>query len=297
MLTGRPAPSSPMLVSGFTIARNAIKYNYPLLESIRSILPICDEFVVNVGDSEDGTLELIESLKSPKIRIIQNVWDFSMGKEVLSYQTNIALKECRGTWAFYLQSDEMIHEEDLPRLRRMMERNRDNKEVEVFRFKWMHFYGSYYRYRVDHGWFQKQDRIVRNNGEIESEGDAWGFRRKDGQPLRRKNTGCLLYHYGWVHPQEVMADRRRNAENIGFVKLQDDERNQKYSYGDLNRFPPYFGTHPTVMAQRIAEHRLSLEDQMVIKKKYWWHPFQVFHVRCKTSRRVKRPIEETIPKP
>src|SRR3990167_3445417 len=111
-----------MKISGFTIARNAIKFNYPILESIRSILPICDEFIVNVGDSEDGTLDLIKSIKSDKIRIIQSVWDLSQGSEVLSQQTNLALRECTGEWAFYLQSDEVIHERDLPRLKSVMQK-------------------------------------------------------------------------------------------------------------------------------------------------------------------------------
>ena len=101
-----------MKISGFTIVRNAVKFNYPVVASIRSILPICDEFIVNVGDSQDGTLELIRSIGSPKIRIIQTQWDMGQGSQVLSQQTNLTLKECRGDWAFYLQSDEVIHEAD-----------------------------------------------------------------------------------------------------------------------------------------------------------------------------------------
>ena len=111
-----------MRVSGFTIARNAIKFNYPILESIQSILPICDEFIVNVGDSEDDTLDLIHSIKSDKIRIIQNDWDLSQGAEVLSYQTPQALAESVGDWAFYLQSDEVIHEDDHGKLMRIMQK-------------------------------------------------------------------------------------------------------------------------------------------------------------------------------
>jgi glycosyltransferase involved in cell wall biosynthesis len=116
-----------MKISGFTIARNVIKFNYPIIESIESILPICDEFIVNVGDSEDDTLALIQSIKSDKIRVIQNTWDMSQGKEVLSHQTNLALKQCRGDWAFYLQSDEVIHEDDLPRLKSIMQKNLGDK--------------------------------------------------------------------------------------------------------------------------------------------------------------------------
>lgn len=279
-----------MKVSGFTIVRNAIKYNYPVVESIRSILPICDEFIVNVGDSDDETLDVVQSLDSPKIQIIENTWDMSRKSEVLSYQTNLALDSCRGDWAFYLQSDEVIHEDDLGKLKALMERHLDDAEVDALRFSWLHFYGSYYRYRVDGGWYQKQDRIIRNNGMIESCGDAYGFARKDGEELRREHTGCFVYHYGWVQPQELMAQRRVNAEQIGFVSLGANERGQAYSYGDLNRFPAYFGTHPKVMEQRIAEHGPSREDKKNIERKYWWFPARWLKVRYKTGRRVKEKI-------
>ena len=280
-----------MKVSGFTIARNVIEYQYPILASIHSILPICDEFIINVGDSTDGTLELMRSIKSPKIKIIQSCWDMTKRPQVLSEQTNIALKECTGDWAFYLQSDEVIHEADLPKLKRCMEQYVDDPTVDALRFKWLHFYGSFNRYRIDAGWYQKQDRIIRNNGTVQSQGDAWGFERKDGQPLRRKNTGCFLYHYGWVHTNEVMARRRANAEKIGFVKLQDSERAKEYEYGDLNRFPVYFGSHPKVMAEHIAAHDLSQEDARCVERKYWWHPLRWLTVRYKTSRRVKNKIQ------
>ncbi len=281
-----------MKISGFTIARNVIKYQYPILESINSILPICDEFIVNIGDSDDDTLALIQSIRSPKIRIIENAWDFSMGREVLSYQTNLALKECQGDWAFYLQSDEVIHEADLPRLKRIMEQYVEDKDIDALRFRWLHFYGSYYRYRIDRGWYQKQNRIIRNNGAVESYQDAYAFHRCDEKPLREKNTGCFLYHYGWVQSNEVMAQRRVNAEKIGFVSLEEDERVDAYSYGDLNRFPVYFGTHPSVMNQKVAGHILSNEDWASIEKKYWWHPLKFFRVRFKTGKRVKQSIKD-----
>ena len=41
----------PMRVSGFTFIRNAIHYDYPIVEAIHSILPLCDEVVVAVGNS------------------------------------------------------------------------------------------------------------------------------------------------------------------------------------------------------------------------------------------------------
>lgn len=281
-----------MRVSGFTIVRNAVKYGYPVVESIKSILPICDEFIVNVGDSEDETLSLIQSLDSPKIRIIQRRWDMSHRPEVLSIETNHALKECKGDWAFYLQSDEVIHENDLPRLKKCMVRYLRDDHIDALRFRWFHFYGSFWRYRIDAGWYQKQDRIIRNNGRVESCGDAFAFRRIDGRPLRSRMSRCFLYHYGWVQPEEIMRQRRLNAEHIGFVKLGSQEKSGDYSFGDLNRFPAYFGSHPRVMTEYIARHTLSSEDEKVINKKYWFHPAKILKLRFKTSKRVKERISD-----
>ncbi len=278
-----------MKISGFTIVRNAVKFNYPVLASIRSILPICDEFIVNVGDSQDATLDLIRSIDSPKIRIIQNQWDMSQGSGVLSRQTNLALKECKGDWAFYLQSDEVIHEADLYKLKFWMRYYLNRRDVDALRFWWFHFYGSFWRYRIDFGWYQKQDRIIRNNKQIESYGDAFGFRRMDGKPLRTRLTFCYLYHYGWVNSNEAMQRRCDNASAIGFM---DKNKNNSFDggYGDLNRFPSYLGTHPKVMEETIQQHHLSREDYNMIRRKFWWNPLFWIRLRYKTWRRVKERI-------
>jgi glycosyltransferase involved in cell wall biosynthesis len=273
-----------MKISGFTIVRNAVKFNYPVIASIRSILPVCDEFIVNVGDSEDGTLELIRTIDSPKIRIIQNKWDMGIGSEVLSQQTNLALKECTGDWAFYLQSDEVIHEADLPLLRSWMRYYLNKKDVDVLRFWWFHFYGSFWRYRIDFGWYQKQDRIIRNDRQIESHGDAFSFRRVDGKPLRARQTYCYLYHYGWVNSNEAMQKRWVNSSAMGFMD-KDKNNSPEDGYGDLDRFPAYWGTHPAVMKEIVDQHQLSREDLRRIQRQSWWNPLYWLRLRFKTWRR------------
>ena len=279
-----------MKVSGFTIVRNAIQFHYPVMASIQSILPVCDEFIVNVGDSQDGTLALIESIKNPKIRIIQTKWDMSQGATVLSEQTNLALKECKGDWAFYLQTDEVIHEADLLKLKHIMQTFLNDSSIDALRFKWLHFYGSYLRYRIDAGWYQKQDRIIRNNGTIESFGDAYAFRRIDGKPMQSHNTGCLLYHYGWVQSLQVMTNRKKNATQIGYASPKDNTSEVDHDYGNLNRFPIYFGTHPQTMNTAISDHELTQEDSKAILKKCWWNPLLWLKVRYKTGFRVKERI-------
>ncbi|MBF0570945.1 MAG: glycosyltransferase [Candidatus Omnitrophica bacterium] len=280
-----------MKISGTTIVRNAVKYGYPVVEAVRSVLPICDEYIINVGDSSDGTLELIKSIKDPKIKIVERVWNMSAGKEVLSDETNFAISQCKGDWVLYNQTDEVLHERDLPGIKEYMKRYLNDPKVNALQFRWVHFYGSFFRYRIDAGWFQKQVRVIKNNGLCRSHDDAWGFRHQDGTSLKSVKTPFFIYHYGWVHDPQIMASKIKNAFAIGYCpKLNEKEKKPAYDYGDLSRFPVFFGTHPAVMNHLIGKHALSQQDWQTIVAQYWWNPLLWFRVRYKTGRRVKEKI-------
>ena len=107
-----------MKVVGFTFIRNAIKYDYPVEEAIRSILPLCDEVIVNVGNSEDATEELISRIDPSKIKIVNSVWDESLmeGGRVLAAETDKAYQQIPNDadWCIYIQADEVIHEKYYP---------------------------------------------------------------------------------------------------------------------------------------------------------------------------------------
>lgn len=134
-----------MKVSGFSICRNVVKFDYPVVEAIRSALPIVDEFIVNVGQSEDGTLELIQSIGSHKIKIVESYWDDSITKGGLlfSRETNVALSHCTGDWALYLQADEVLHERDYERIRKTLQEASSDEAVLGITFRYLHFYGDY----------------------------------------------------------------------------------------------------------------------------------------------------------
>src|SRR5215467_2987830 len=132
-----------MKVTGFTFIRNAVKFDYPIVEAISSILPLCDEVVVNIGKSDDGTEELIRSMASPKIRIYHSQWDDSLreGGAVLAAETNKAFDHVPGNsdWCVYIQGDEVIHEKYYPSIREAMEKYKDDPRVEGLLFKYLHF--------------------------------------------------------------------------------------------------------------------------------------------------------------
>jgi len=247
-----------MKVCGFTFVRNAIKFDYPVIESICSILPLCDEIVVAVGNSMDGTRSLIESIPSPKLKIIDTTWDDSLreGGKVLAVETDKAFEAISPDydWAFYIQADEVVHEKYLPSLEKVMEKWKDEPRVEGLLFNYIHFYGSYDFIGDSRRWYRREVRIIRNDKSIRSYMDAQGFRR-DGKPLNVKPVDATIYHYGWVKPPELLQ-----AKLESFHKLWHDEkwieRNlpsaDTFDYSKIDSLKQFDGTHPEVMKERIT---------------------------------------------
>jgi len=246
-----------MRISGFSFARNAVKLYYPIKEAILSILPIVDEFVLALaeGDPDDSTRELVESIGDPRVRIVEAIWDEESGARAYSQLTNVALDQCGGDWCFYVQADEVVHEDDLPVIRARCEQVRDDGRVEGLLFEYLHFFGDYEHYQTSNGWYRKKIRIIRNGLGIRSVRDAQSFRYPDERRLTVAHSGARIFHYGWVRPphymqaknKEFLAHRRgREAVEALFEGV------TEMDYGPLDRLALYEGTHPAVMGERIA---------------------------------------------
>ncbi|MCA9133161.1 MAG: glycosyltransferase family 2 protein [Planctomycetales bacterium] len=242
-----------MQVSGFTIVRNAQRYDYPVLESIRSILPLVDEMIVAVGESCDDTRQLIAGIDDPKLRIVDTVWDERMrqGGQILAQQTNLALAQCRGDWCFYLQADEVIHENDLDRIERQMQRYLHRRSVEGLSFRYHHF-------RADYGIrdplpYRRQVRVVRPGIGVQSVGDACGF-AIGSRKMRVAPSGAWVYHYGYVKPPKNMSAKMDYFNSLydGRRVLPGSEAAEENYAWNLATCEAFRGTHPRVMQARIA---------------------------------------------
>lgn len=255
-----------MTITGFTIIKNAVKFDYPVVESIRSILPVVDEMIVLVGDCSDATEELIRSINSPKIKIHHSVWDpaFKEGGQILAVETNKAfdLVPDSADWAFYIQADEVIHEQYHATIRAAAEKYKDDQRVEGLLFGYTHFYGSYDYVGDSRKWYKNEIRIIRNDKRIRSYRDAQGF-RKEGRKLNVKRTGAQVYHYGWVrHPHaqsEKLATFYTYWDGPGAAKRSVEE-NEMFDYlNNADSLKKFTGTHPAVMQKRLAEKNWQLE--------------------------------------
>jgi hypothetical protein len=247
-----------MKVCGFTFVRNAVKFDYPVRESILSVLPLCDEFIVAAGNSEDRTRELIASIDPAKIRIIDTVWDEGMrkGGQVLAAETDKALEAVPPgfDWAFYLQADEVVHETHHAAIRRGMERWKDDPRVEGLLFNYLHFFGSYDYIASTRDWYRREVRIIRPGANIHSYRDAQGF-RKDGRKLRVKPLEASIYHYGWVKPPVLQQAKQESfhrhwhddqwvSKNVGQAEA--------FDYHTVKGLSRFTGSHPQSIKERLA---------------------------------------------
>lgn len=237
------------------MVRNATKYYFPIKESILSVLPIVDEFIVALGnnDESDTTRQEIESINSDKIKIIDRVWseeDFVESK-IFAKETTFALENCQGDWCIYLQADEAVHEQDHTAIVQACEQYADNKKVDGLLFKYNHFFGDYEHYLPFHGWYKNEIRVVRNNAGIYSFKDAQSFRKLDNQKLNVKSINAYIYHYGWVRPPELMQSKKREHDSIHHGKAKINTiyklKPEEFDYGALGKLPKFKGSHPKVM--------------------------------------------------
>lgn len=202
-----------MVVSAFTYVRNGFAYAYPFVESIKSLLPIVDEYIVVVGKGEDGTREAVAELNDPKIKIIDTVWDEGLrtGGKVFAQQANIGMDHCRGDadWLFHLQADEVLHEQDLPLLQKHLKAHKDNREIDGLLFPFIHFYGDYFHYCPSRRFHKYEIRVVKNKRNIRSYKDSMGFRKyadptnqegEKGAKLKALLIPAVVYHYSWARP-------------------------------------------------------------------------------------------------
>lgn len=254
-------------ISGFSMCRNADSLYYPVKESIESVLPIVDEFIVAIGESYEGdkTRELIESINSPKIKIIDTVWDTDKFKygSVHAQQTDIAMKACSGDWLLYLQADEVIHEKDHSEIEEACHGFLNEKKVDGFVFNYLHFWGDFNHVHDSHVWYDREIRIVRNDINIHPWKSAQSFRRYanfdeskylDKEGTQKVDVRCLkanVYHYGWVRPPILMMKKINALDEIH--SHQKERQSKPFSYGDLSEIPKFIGSHPSVMKKWIMQ--------------------------------------------
>ncbi|PYP03949.1 MAG: hypothetical protein DMD25_07355 [Gemmatimonadetes bacterium] len=274
------------MISGFTIVRNAVTLDYPIVPAIRSILELCDEVVVNVGKSDDGTRDVVAGLSDPRVRIIDSVWDFSRGSAALAHETNRAMAACRGTWGVYIQADEVLHETGAATLRERLPECDGDARVEGLLVDYLHFFGDFDTVATDRHWYRREVRAVRLGQDIRSYQDAQGFRV--GPALRRvraRPTGAGMFHYGWARPLQSM--RRKLVAGQEVFPEHADRLAARAAQPDALGWTPllrrFTGSHPRAAEEWIAARRAASEGWVMGPRQ-----LRLSHVRLYVSDWIER---------
>ena len=263
-------------ISGFSFIRNGLVLGYPFVPAIRSLLPLCDEIIVNVPRSTDGTLDAVRGIGDSKVRIIQSDWDDAekMGDPIMRRHTDLALEQCTGDWCVYIQGDEVLHEDGIPAMRASMERELKNPLVQGLLVDYTHFYGSYWTEVYSFGWYYQEVRVVRRDPKIRSWGGAQGFRTTDAQKLRVKHSGGRYFHYGFaLEPSQARAKVTNLDELYGNEKRAQAASARPRFYADDQKVKPFTGTHPAVMreqAERATWTYTSRNPLIRFRRDYFW---------------------------
>lgn len=281
-----------MKTTGVTIIRNAVKNDYPVLEAIRSILPVVDEMIVLIGDSDDNTEDLIKNISSEKIRIHHSTWDSSLRSNgtVLAVETNkvLDLVSKDADWIFYIQADEVVHEKYHDNIRRAMNKYLHDTKVEGLLFKYLHFYGTYDYVGDSREWYNVETRIIRNNRNITSFRDAQGF-RIGNKKIKVAAIDAFIYHYGWVKSPKQLKTKQKNVasfwvedDNVLSQQLAIDD---EYDFNNYDSIKLFQGSHPAVMKERIEKKNWSIELD-VKKKKFKFKHKLLYWVEKLTGKRL-----------
>lgn len=276
-----------MKISAFSYVRNGFTYGVPFLESIQSVLPLCDEFVIAVGDSTDGTREAILNIGDPKIKIIDTIWDDNMtkGGKIFAQQCNIAYDNVSKSadWIIHIQADEVLHEKDYPLILQKIQEAESYPNIDGLLQPFIHFWGDYNSIRNSRRVHKNEIRIFKYNPNIRAYIDSQGFRKfksienyengsEKGEKLRVLALNAPVYHYSSVKSKQTMSLKANNfVYYYGHAEKKLEEApKDEFNYNTVDRVTKFKGTHPKVMAQAIASYDFVFnhdKSQAVWKKK------------------------------
>ncbi|HET8714064.1 MAG TPA: hypothetical protein VFM23_10330 [Gemmatimonadales bacterium] len=247
------------MLSGFTLVRNAVKLDFPIVPAIRSVLEVCDEVVVNVGKSEDETRDVVASVDDPRVRILDSEWDFTKKNIMLSIETQKAMDACRGTWGIYIQADEVLHERGARILKEKVAEWDADTRVEGLLVKYLHFYGGFDQIATSRRWYRREVRCIRFRKDIRPYQGAQGFRvGPDYRKIQARVTDAEMFHYGWARPARAIKEKLEISKTI--YPWGGNRFDKEQARGFLEWIPllkPFTGTHPAAAREWIAERAVD----------------------------------------
>jgi hypothetical protein len=272
------------MLSGFTIVRNAVKLDFPIIPAIRSVLEVCDEVVVNVGKSEDETRDLVASVRDPRVHILDSVWDFTKKNKMLSQETRKAMAACRGRWGIYIQADEVLHEDGARILKHQTTEWDADERVEGLLVQYLHFYGGFDLVATNRRWYRREVRCIRLDGDIRPYQGAQGFRvGPSNRKIRARATDATMFHYGWARPARAIKEKLEISKTIYPWSRERSAKEQERGYLEwLPLLKPFTGSHPRAARDWVRQRMIDPERKIGPRR------FKPEHVRYYLSDWIER---------
>ena len=265
-----------------------MKYDYSFKESLLSLAPLVQKIYLALDRGEDQTESEIQKL--PFVKIVPSTWDMTLKKGlVLSVETNKALNALKSdhgnddeAWGIYLQADEVLHPDDYEILKRDIE-EAARLGCDAISFRYLHFWQTHHHVAISKKWYPQEIRAIKLKTSIESWGDAQGFR------LYHKifNTEARIYHYGHVREQSSYNEKMRDMGRLYHETSDLEERLAKgLQDAKKNKCVLYFGTHPSVMKERILRMNdiwelETCESAYIVGKPEKYSPELLSHIAAK----------------
>lgn len=283
-----------MRISGFSYVRNGLDMGYPFVEAIQSILPLCDEIIVAVGDSTDNTRNAVLEI-DPKVKVVDTVWDMGIKKGgfVFAQQSNAALDHISGDWAIHIQADEAMHENDHEYIHDQIKKFHNDSRMDGFLQPFLHFWGNYNYIRTSRRVHRNEIRIFKTNKFIRAYRDSQGFRiynskvgyenGEKGKKLQVRKLDAPVFHYNAVRSVELM---KRKSENF-YIHWENGEEKLKkmeneFDYNKVDRLGKFEGSHPKVMEQIIKNSNWDFKYDP--SKRVWF----------KKKDKILQPVEDLL---
>jgi hypothetical protein len=269
-MTDKSDSSNKTPLYGFSFMKDGVRFDYPFKEMLTCMSNFVDKCYVALGENDDGTSEVVETFE--KVEIIPTVWDMTKigdGGQIFSEQTNIALSKLRenhrtekGAWAIYLQSDEIIHENDFEQVRKDIAAA-EASGCDAVRFRYFHFWMDHYHIAINKRWYPHEIRAIKVASDVVNYGDAQGF----SEFTKVYESDVHIFHYGHVRDMAKREEKQKDLIN----RIRPGKKFSKYLSREKKAFSktkvlPLFIKHSKVMQSRIENmgEKYTMKDERVL---------------------------------
>jgi hypothetical protein len=246
-------------LSGTTMIRDGVLYDYCFVESIKCLQELCEEVIICDAGSTDGTVEILRQLEDNKTKVIYrepDEWESlkPIGKERLNYFSNLAIEQVSHEWNYYQQGDEVTSQDCYDAIHKAV-----NCGISHSYFvKRINLWGSpYTRLNVMQNRMPCSEAIVRlAQSRFRTYSDAESICVDAVSDMFFKDI--TMVHYGFVRKPEIMLKKAINMQDEVFqmgshdVKLDNCDKFEPERWFSGNDLVP-FNEHPKIMQKWVNE--------------------------------------------